>query len=269
MNYFESELIFEETKPGTAIKAKAFKNHYRPTQTSNTNAAKPTQLLGITVRIGNQPLVINLKELVKLKDDSLQNFTPFLARDYYLIVHTISAMRTQGNAKVDELHYHAEAIEPDGLQTVELIPGTRLKEIFKANMDYEASLSLTGEALLNIPAELSQNLIPQLINLGGNMQLQICNSAHFIGKLTFSVQLPVIQAAGIASNFCSWVLNPDENKTPLLGDQLLIQTVSVPKGTAGISYKLKGLVKVDKGLFWKQQEKATPEYRVKVEFDRK
>jgi hypothetical protein len=264
MNYFESELIFEQTKPVTQLRSKSFNKRQLPSKSSNEDNLNSIQLLGIKVRIGNQPLVINLKELIKLKKASSQNFDAFLSQDHYLIVHAISAMRTKGKAKVDELHYYAEATEPSHLQTIDLIPNTRFKEIFKANINCETSLSLTGEVSLDIPLELNENLIPQLINLGANVQLQISNSIHFIGKLNFSVQLPVVQASGIASNTCTWVLNPDENKTPLLGDQLLIQTVALPKGTKSITYKLSGLVKVDKGLLWKQQEKATPEYLVTV-----
>ena len=95
------------------------------------------------------------------------------------------------------------------------------------------------------------------------MKIQLSSNAGFVGKFTYSLKFPVIQSAGIASNFCNWILNPID--TPLLGDQLLIQTIAVPKGTEKITYKVKGVCKADKGLFWKQQTMETEEYNIRVD----
>ena len=96
------------------------------------------------------------------------------------------------------------------------------------------------------------------------MQIQLSSNASFIGKFNLSVKYPVVQSVGIASNSCSWVLSPDEKKTPLLGDQVLVQTIAVPKGVDGLTYSAYGVVKVDRGLFHFQEQKRTQEYQIAV-----
>lgn len=266
MNFFEDELLFNEELSIKDTMLKGVFNTEKALIELSESISSPTEVLGIKVRLGNMPLVYNLKKLIEQGGGALH---PAIAatidqKDFYLIIHAIGAIRTQGKARVDELQYFAETKEHLGLQTIDLIPNTRFKEVFKANVNFEGALSASGQALVDIPADLTQNLIPQFVNIGGNMQVQLSTSASFIGKFTFNIKLPVIQSSGIASNSCSWVLNPDEDKTPLLGDQLLVQSIMVPKGTQVLKYKIYGLVKVDRGLLWKQQQKQTPEYIIEV-----
>ena|ERR1044072_358960 len=251
MKYFETELTFTQEKQISRAAVKAHK-------------ADETEVLGITLRLGNQPLIYDLKDLRHLSGKS----SVVSEQDHYLVIHVISALRTRGNARVDELHYFAEAADPEGLQTVDLIPKTRFNETIRANLDLNACLDLFGEVSLDVPTAMMDKLLSQVISLGPGMQLQLSSSARFIGKLVYSLQIPVIQASGIGSDSCSWILRPDENKTPLLGDQLLIQSIAVPKGTSKITYRISGLVRADKGIFWKQEEKRTPDHIVEINLDR-
>ena len=266
MQYFETELFFS----GVLAQEKNREAHFTEKAQADAGEKKrndlPAEVLGIKVRIGNRPLVYKLKAIDRPAGGNKDAiFSQDTTRDYYLVVHAIGAQRIQGRARVDELQYFAEAIDPAQLKTIDMVPGTAFKEVLKAGANLEVAMSITGEALLNIPVELLQNLVPQLVNIGGDMQLHLSSNANFIGKFTISLQLPVVQATGIASNTCSWVLNPDEHKKPLLGDQLLVQSIMVPKGTSAVTYKIQGLVKADKGLFWKQRQQKTPEYTVTVQ----
>lgn len=220
-------------------------------------------VLGITVRLGNEPIV---KDLKKLYEYSAKTIPPdlqvlFQKKDIYLIVHSISAIRLSGSAKVDELQYIAEIIEK-GMQTIDLLPNTSFNDFATINWGFEGSLSGSGNFSATLTDALTQSLLQDEITLGGDMKIQLSTNAGFVGKFTYSLKFPVIQSAGIASNFCNWILNPQDN--PLLGDQLLIQTVAVPKGTEKITYKTKGVCKADRGIFWKQQIMETAEYRVEI-----
>lgn len=253
MTYFETELVFTPDKP-------AAKTATRSLDPASPGAGQ-AELLGITLRLGNRPLIYNLKDLYSQGDKPLLPSE----QDRYLVVHAISALRTHGNARVDELQYYAAAIEPDSLQTVDLMPKTRFNEILKADLSLNAGLDLFGEMSTDAVSGLVDKLLDKFINLGPGTQLQLSASARFIGKFIFALQIPVLQSAGIGSSSCSWILKPDENKTPLLGDQLLIQSIAVPKGTSSISYTISGLVKADRGIFWKQKEQRTPDYRIDLD----
>ena len=261
MNYFEQELIFS-----TENSTKSLNRGLQEMKLPDFDSA---EILGIKIRLGNQPLVYNLKDLIKKsgKQNSSSANERIENKDYYLIVHAISALRTKGRAKVEELHYFADAIDPNTLQTIDLIPKTRFKEVLKANLKLAGGLNLKGETFFDVPITLTESLISEFINIGASMRLQLSTSAEFIGSYSYSVQIPVVQSAGISSNSCSWILKPDENKTPLLGDQLLIQSIGVPVGCKSVSYKINGLIKADKGIFWKQQEKKTDDLIIEVKLN--
>lgn len=226
-----------------------------------------TEEAGITVRIGNSPIVRNLYELIKAANATVppEIAVLFNKSDIYTIVHAIGAIRTKGRASVDELQYHAEVINPAiQVQTIDLLPSTRFKEVFNANISFSGSMLADGNFGSEVPEILSSNLLPSYLSFGGDMKVQLSSNASFIGKFTYSVKFPVIQSMGIASNKCSWVLNPDEDKTPLLGDQLLVQTIAVPKGNPSLRYKIHGVLKVNRGLWWRQQTKNTNVFTVDV-----
>ena len=261
MNYFEETFSFEELKPEILTRGLQNKNSGRFQKTRIQNNAP--LILGIAVRLGNEPIV---KDLKKLYEYSAKTIPPdlrvlFEKKDIYLIVHAISAVRLSGSAKVDELQYIAEIIE-NGMQTIDLLPNTVFKELATINLGFEGSLSGNGNFSATLPDALTQSLLQDEITLGGDMKIQLSANASFVGKFTYSLKFPVIQSAGIASNFCNWILNPQDK--PLLGDQLLIQTVAVPKGTEKITYKTKGVCKADRGIFWKQQIMVTREYNIEV-----
>ena len=257
MKYFETELIFTPATPPSESRSRG------NLHSSEQAAHSATGILGITLRLGNQPLVYDLKALCQRSGKP----APISEQDHYLVVHAISALRTRGNARVDELHYFAAATHPQKLQTVDMVPKTRFNTSLNANLDLGGCLDLFGEVSLNLPLAMPDNLLDEYIELATGMQLQLSASARFIGRFVYTLKIPVVQASGIGSDSCIWILKPDENKTPLLGDQLLIQSIAVPKGTRKLNYKIWGLVKADKGLFWKQQEKKTPDHIVEINLD--
>jgi hypothetical protein len=224
-------------------------------------------VLGITVRLGNAPIVKDLKKLFILAEKSipadLQGL--FDKKDVFLIAHMIGAIRLNGTAKVDELQYNAEIIESKGAQTIDLLPNTTFHEIASVHLGFEGSLSGHGNFSATIPDSLSQALLEHEVTLGADMKIQLSSNNNFVGKFTYSLKFPVIQSMGISSSYCTWVLNP--HNRPLLGDQLLIQTIAVPKGTKKILYKAKGVCKADKGIFWKQRILETKEYHIEVDLE--
>lgn len=256
--YFESELVFSPA----SVQEPVTENSKGLFSEPPFAVPGPAQILGINVRIGNKPLVYDLKVLAgKGRKRSALRLDKH--RDHYLVVHTIGALRTSGKSTLNELQYFAEALH-GSLQTIDLIPATHFKTRLSSGLQLEGSLSVNGETSLDIPTELLQSLLPKVIPIGANMQLQLSASADFAGKFSFRIQSPVVQSMGIGSSFCSWVLNPDEHRQQLLGDQLLIQSISVPKGTKEIIYKVSALARVYKGILQSFEEKRTPEFKLHV-----
>jgi hypothetical protein len=251
MNYFEEELKFiEEEKESRSFESTLFNN--------------VPQELGISLRLGNAPIV---KDLKKLMDFSGKSLPPdlqviFEEKNIYIIVHMIGAIRLKGSAKVDELQYNAEIINSTGAQTLDLLPNTTFKELLNINIGFQGSISANGNFSASIPPELIETLASTNVTLGGDMNIQLSTDSNFVGKFTYSLKFPVVQSLGIASTSCTWILNPQN--VPLLGDQLLVQTIAVPKGTEKITYLAKGICKADRGLFWKKKEIETAIYTIEV-----
>ncbi len=265
MKFLEEEMLFTEKLD--LQKSQHLKEIFHTKAFSTLkNIEGESEVIGIKMRIGNEPIVRNLKRLLELSNAVLPPETQILFEksDIYTIVHGVGAIRTEGRADVDEIQYHAEVIGMDDAQTIDLIPNTRFKEVLKANVNFEGAMTASGNVSGKVPPNLLSTLTQKYISLGGDMQIQLSANANFVGKFTYSLKFPVVHSIGIASNKCSWVLNPDEDKTPLLGDQLLVQTIAVPKGTTSMRMKLHGVLKVDRGLFWKHETKSTKPIEVSL-----
>ncbi len=249
MQYIEEELKFKEASSSKELLSRG---------------GNAVSVLGIAMRLGNTPIVKDLKKLMQLTGGTMPADLEVLLekQDIYLIVHMIGALRLQGSATVEELQYNAEIIDVTGAQTIDLLPNTSFRELATINLGFEGSLSSSGNFSASLPDTLVQSLLQKDITLGGDMKIQLSGNAGFVGKFTYSLKFPVFQSSGIASNFCTWILNSKD--TPLLGDQLLIQTLAVPKGTEKVTYTIKGVCRVDKGIFWATQEKETQPYNIIV-----
>lgn len=273
MNFIEQDIQFDETLSykESDLASKSFSFKAQPILEDMYGGA---EILGVRVRLGNRPIVTNLKKLLERIHGTLPPKMEILFqdKDVYTIVHAIGVTRINGKANVDELHYEAEMINENGsplenVQTRDLIPHTRFREVFRANVNFKGGLSVTGNAMASIPEELTKNLLPEYVSIGGAMNLQLSNNISFAGKFVYNLKFPVVISTGIASTTCHWVLTPDEEQTPLLGDQLLVQTIAVPKGLNKVLFKIKGTVKADRGIFYKQQVKETDTHNVEVQLN--
>lgn len=271
MKFIEQDLYFEafETSGRIALSKSISEKSIGSGITPRKGEAN---VLGLRVRLGNEPIVKNLRVILESIHGTLppQLAHQFQEKEVYTIVHGIGVTRLKGSAKVDEIQYEAEMIDESGqtltgAQTIDLIPHTRFREVMKANIHLQGGLSVSGNASAELPDGLLNNLLDEFVNVGAAINIQLSNSSSFVGKFTYSLKFPVTISTGIASNTCHWVLKPDEENTPLLGDQLLVQTIAVPKAIKKIKFRIKGTVKADQGLFYKQQVKETDWYEVEVD----
>lgn len=218
---------------------------------------KEPELLGVKTRIGNSPIVYNLQQLFDLAEKKLppELQVQFQTNNIYLITHAVGVIRTKGNARVVELQYNAEITSSLESKTIDLFPKTRFVDRLKIETGLSGTVMAAGNFSAEVPDELKNSLSGTSLTLGGELNLELSTNTKFVGKINYNIKLPVVQSSGIASNKCTWILKPDEN--PLLGDQLLIQTIAVPKEVKTLNYSVKALVKISKGWLYKTEEKET------------
>lgn len=254
IKFYEEEIVFQFSKE---LEKGIF-------DVDSPKSEQEPELQGIKVRLANNPIVYNLQKLLELADKDL---TPelqlqFQTSDVYLITHAIGLIRTSGKANVVELQYNAEIVNVDNAKTIDLFPKTRFVDRLKIETGLSGTVKAAGNFSAEIPEDLKNSLSGTNLTLGGDMELELSTNTKFVGKVKYSVQLPIIQSSGVASNNCTWILKPDENL--LLGDQILVQTVTVPKGTDELIYSIKGLVKVRKGWLHKTEQKETTTHKIHV-----
>lgn len=257
MQYIDTDLIFNKL-PLTAKSGGIFSP---PDFESSDNSSN--EVLGITLRLGNQPLVYDLDKLQQQTGKAIV-YPKASGTRRFMVAHVMSALRIRGKARVNELHYSAVSSNPLSLQTIGLIPQTRFDQFMKGSFGLSGALNICGQVSPEIPPIVTETLVNQFIDVGAGLQLQLCTASEFIGKYTFSIHTPIIQSSGMGSNACDWIIYPNEEKIPLLGDQLLIQLISVPSSCKTLHYTISGLVRADKGIFWRQQEMRTPQYDIEV-----
>lgn len=220
------------------------------------------EVFDIRLQVGNRPIVKNLYHLFRLdkKEISSDMKVLYKDKDLYSVLHAVSAV-SQG-AKIKELVYEAKMVD-DEAQTIDLLPATKFIEYLGGKTKGTVSLSATGNISAST-ANIENVDKSELVDLGGGIKLNTNIEGGISGEFSFSFKFPVVQSMGIASDSCTWILNPQSDK-PLNGDQLLMQVIAVPKKTKKIKYEIEAEIKASEGWLWKKKAQKTT--KIKVEID--
>ena len=179
----------------------------------------------LRLRIGDRPIARNLRRLYELGNRQMpDNLEVFTSYDLWLLTHAVSVIKEGGYKRVRHLGYRMSFHEKPRVTVVEVLPQTRFVTKIGGFLRAETDIQLNGEA------KVPDNLIALLeevesFSLGG--QIRFSAEANVVGRVSFSVMTPVIEAVGIGSSSSEWVFRKDSQ--PLLGDQLMIQIVLTPR----------------------------------------
>jgi len=195
------------------------------------------------VRLGDRPIARNLRTLYERgHEDFPEDLVLFDKYDVWLITHSIGVIRKEGRAKVKTLGYEALYDNARKVYTTELLPQSKF--IHKAGATFENRVDYTVEGLAQVP-DIVKMVLEAMNVLGGDARFALSSSLKMIGRISFSVMTPVVQTIGVGSSLCQWQFEADEK--PLLGDQLMLQTVLVPRYTEKINLKVRGYALIKTG----------------------
>lgn len=219
-----------------------------------------TRAQGISLRVGDRPIARSIRKLYDLRGLQLPPEIAALPGDTYLITHAIGAIAQEGANTIDILGYTATFEELGS--TIELFPNTRFKEYLSVDLKFSSGISADGYAKL--PQQVGQLLTTLApINLGAGAELKLAASATMVGSVGFSVKTPKIQTIGNGASSASWQFNKD--KDPLVGDQIMLQTVVVPKGQKKLTYTLQAYMLIDPSWFQRPVRYETKPFKVVVD----
>ncbi len=198
---------------------------------------------GLKIRLGDRPIAKNLRELYKLKRESLpDDIVVYDAYDIWLLFHSIGAIRREGSAEVKVLGYETKFENEDEVYTIEMLPHSRFCKRFGASFKSVVDLGVEGN--VQVPDELKE-VLDAIDLIGGDVKLNLSTDLKLIGRLSFSVITPAIQAIGVGASRCEWCFQAEDK--PLLGDQIMIQTVLVRPQTKTLKFKIRGYALVKTG----------------------
>lgn len=226
-------------------------------------AATPEDLrAAFQLQVGDRPFVRDVRKLYELYQRDVPPELDVLQGDLYLVTHAVGLTSPHSANDVRVLGYKATFAEHGS--TVELLPNSLFKEYFTANLSLGFEAGLTAEGHGKLPDQLGA-LDTTLIDLGVGAKLQLGAKANaqVLGKvsLPLSLKTPKIQAVGHASSTVIWQFHKDDN--PLVGDQVMVQTLLVPAGQEAVTFTIQAFAEVRRGWFGAARVE-TPEVRVQV-----
>lgn len=210
------------------------------------------------LRLGNQPFARSMRAFYAANKRELPPEYAALAGEVYVITHAVGMVADDHAGRVGRLSYEASF---DGRgSTVDLCPSTRFRQWFGADLTFKAGISANGQAgLPEIAGQLSGTVIP----LAAGAEVELAASAQALGQLKLSVKTPKVQTVGQAATTVTWQL--DKDTEPLVGDQVLVQTVVVPQERETLSFQLQAVAMVDRNFIGWPVRLATDPITVEVD----
>ncbi|MCK6562915.1 hypothetical protein HUU39_11625 [candidate division KSB1 bacterium] len=195
---------------------------------------------GLQIRLGDRPVARDLRRLYELGHKQLPHtLAIFDAYDILLITHSIAAIRQERRTPIHALGYEADFLEEDQVYTIELLPQSKFSTSLSGKLESNVDLGVEGHAEL---PEMTKAVMDSIHFLGGDARLKLSSAIELIGRISFSVMSPLIQAIGIGSSRCNWRFEVEQK--PLLGDQIMLQTVLVPRYTEKLAFKIRGYAQI-------------------------
>lgn len=199
-----------------------------------TFGAEPDVEAGrIRLRIGERPVARNLRVLYELsKREVPADLEVFISYDIWLLTHSISVVKEGGFKQIRQLGYQMKFPDRPRVTVLEVLPQTRFVTNVGGFFKGEADIQLNGQAA--VPDSITHLLdYVEDLSLGGKVTLS--NQINLVGRVSFAVMTPVIQAVGAGDSSSEWVFIKDEQ--PLLGDQLMTQMILTPLRLNKLKFK--------------------------------
>ena len=195
----------------------------------------------IEIRIGQRPFVRSLRALYESSDrDVPPGMEIFTSYKLWLLTHAVSVVKEPGRKDIRRLSYEVSFPEEPRVTVVEVLPQSRFVKKVGAELEsrfvFEAGVKLNGQVA---PPESITELMKQVhpLSFGGKAEAkaEIATKGDFVGRLSFAVLTPVIEAIGVGDDYSHWAFTKDIK--PLIGDHIMMQVILVPKNLKELQFR--------------------------------
>jgi hypothetical protein len=187
----------------------------------------------LRLRVGERPVARNLRALYELRKRGLpEDLEVFISYDIWLLTHSVSVVKEGGFKKIRQIGYQMRFPDKPKVTVLEVLPQTDFVTRFGGFFKSEADIQINGHA--SVPESLT-HLLDMVEYLSFDGQFTISKQLNVVGRVSFSVITPIIQAVGVGDNGSEWVFKKHDR--PLLGDQLMMQIVLTPRRVRRLNFK--------------------------------
>lgn len=181
----------------------------------------------IRIRVHRRPVAYNLRHLFELSDRPLpENYGVFNAYDLWLLQHSFSVVREGGYKHVQQIGIHVRLPETPRYTVLNILPKTEFVKHGSLGLGLEADVAVDGR--VSIPqVSLKDGYLVKELSAGGRITL--IPEASFVGRISFALISPSIQAVGVGDNESMWVFERTYGSDPLWGEQTVMQVVLAPR----------------------------------------
>jgi hypothetical protein len=201
----------------------------------------------IRVRIGNRPLVTDLKRLstgLRIPEAVRKDFEELrLNHELWVVRYAVGIISEDNERPVNMLGLQVDYGSDDqSVVIVDLLPQTKFIKHMNVGLACDAAIGFNGQ--LALPAT---NIEVAHVPMEVSGEVKIAPKASALAKVTFSVITSEISAIGVASNYGEWQLQ--KRDTPLVGDQYFYHVLMLDGRTSKVTAK--AAVRVAVGGFFR------------------
>jgi hypothetical protein len=193
----------------------------------------------LRVRIGRRPIALNLGALYKRRGHPIpEEFEIYQGHHIWMLSQSLSVLRDGKSLDVSHLHYEIEFGHQTATVT-EVLPQGRFLMPEGGGFRCEADIRLNGRAAAPEDAPAGEGLVENLY-FGGRMVL--ANRDDTVGRVSFGVMTPLVQAAGAGDDASQWVF--ERSGEPLAGYQMMLELLLLDKHVHKLNCRIRVRAKV-------------------------
>lgn len=217
------------------------------------------------LRAGDRPYARSLRTLFELRGVKYPPELAVLPGEVYAIVHAVGMFVPQGRLnRIDAIGYRARFNDPGA--TTDLLPASKFRKWASLGVDGRVNVGVSADGSIKAPAEMTSLLTSVApIPLSAEAELRVGGGATMVGNLSLKLRMQTleIQAVGQASSEVKWQFHRADE--PLVGDQVMVQTVVVPSKQTTLGFEIHATATIDPGVFHRPVRLDGPSIRVTVE----
>ncbi|MGC4052814.1 MAG: hypothetical protein QM757_26080 [Paludibaculum sp.] len=173
----------------------------------------------LRVRVGRRPIALNVATLYRRRGRPVpEEYLVYEGHNIWLLNHSVGILRDRGALDASHVHYEMEFANEQAVIT-EILPQPRFLRTGSAGHRCEAEIRLNGRA---VPAE-EETVVGPTENLFFGAQMQMLAGDATVGRVSFPVLTPNLQASGAGDSTGQWIL--ERAGEPISGDQTMMELV--------------------------------------------